>query len=74
LGGVSLDRFDIISFNSGKYLVRAVVFDKKINRTWVLVIVYGAAQEGDKEEFLVEIAQVCSNQTFPLWLVGISIF
>jgi hypothetical protein len=33
------------------------------------VIVYGAAQSCDKEEFLVELGNVCSNQTLPL-LVG----
>jgi hypothetical protein len=47
-----------------------VVFDKKINKTWALVIVYGASHEVGKEEFLVELAQVCSNQTFPISVGG----
>jgi hypothetical protein len=36
---------------TGKFYLRAAVFDKKINTSWVLVIVYGAAQGEDKEEF-----------------------
>jgi hypothetical protein len=31
-----------------------VVFDKK-NKQWVMVVVYGAAQEEDKEGFLSEL-------------------
>jgi hypothetical protein len=34
-----------------------------------LVIVYGAAQEDDKEEFLTELGNICRDQSLPL-LVG----
>jgi hypothetical protein len=51
--------------------LRAVVFDKKINQTWVLVIVYGAAQEEDKEYiFLSKLTTVCSNHSLPLLIGG----
>jgi hypothetical protein len=36
---------------------------------WCLIIVYGAAHNCDKEEFLVELGNICSNQTLPI-LVG----
>jgi hypothetical protein len=48
LAGICLDRFDTTDFSNGKYFLRAVVLDKKMNFTWVLVIVYGALQEEDK--------------------------
>jgi exonuclease III len=35
-----------------------------------LVLVYGAAQEADKEEFLVELAEICSNQRLPMLIGG----
>jgi hypothetical protein len=34
-----------------------------------LIIVYGAAQASEKEDFLVELGNICSNQTLPI-LVG----
>jgi hypothetical protein len=53
LGGINLDRFDIVNFTIGTYYIRAVVFEKLVNPTWVLIIVYGAAQEDDKKIFLL---------------------
>jgi hypothetical protein len=43
--------------------------DLKLHLKWKLVIVYGAAQLEDKEEFLAELGNVCSDQSLPL-LVG----
>jgi hypothetical protein len=51
LGGFCTHRFDIINFSSGKFYIRLVVLDKKINSLWVLVIDYGAAQEEDTQVF-----------------------
>jgi hypothetical protein len=64
-----LDRFDIINFPTGKYILRAVVLNKMLNHFWFLVRFYDTTQEEDKEEFLAELATMCSNQSFPL-LIG----
>jgi hypothetical protein len=45
------------------------LLDLKLNVKWCFIIVYGAAQTNDKEEFLVELGNICSNQSLPI-LVG----
>ena len=37
--------------------------------TWVLVVVYGAAQTDRKPDFLVELVRICENEELPM-LVG----
>jgi exonuclease III len=69
LGGFRLSRFTICDTSVGKFYIKATLSDLKLSVKWCLVIVYGAAQSCDKEEFLVELGNVCSNQTLPL-LVG----
>jgi hypothetical protein len=44
--------------------------DLKLNLNWCLVIVYGAAQLCDKEDFLTELGMVCSDQRLPLLIGG----
>jgi hypothetical protein len=44
--------------------------DLKLQLKWNLVIVYGQAQLEDKEEFLAELGNVCSDQEFPLLIGG----
>jgi hypothetical protein len=34
------------------------------------VIVYGAAQNCDEEEFLIELGNICSDQSIPLLIGG----
>jgi hypothetical protein len=46
------------------------LIDLKMMVKWCLVIVYGAAQIYDKEEFLVELGNVCSNQSLPILIGG----
>jgi hypothetical protein len=43
--------------------------DLKLNLKWCLVIVYGADHICDKEDFLIELGNVYSNEALPL-LVG----
>jgi hypothetical protein len=44
--------------------------DLKLHKRWNLVLVCGAAQEADKEDFLVELGNICSDQSFPLLIGG----
>jgi hypothetical protein len=37
---------------------------------WNLIIVYGAAQLDDKEDFLIELGSACSDQELPLLIGG----
>lgn len=42
--------------------------NKRDNCKWVLVVVYGAAQQEHKESFLTELVQTCSKENLPLLL------
>jgi hypothetical protein len=68
-GGISLDRFDVINFTTRNLFLRVVVFDKKVNKTWVFGYSIWSAQEENREELLTELENVCSNQAAPL-LIG----
>jgi hypothetical protein len=69
LGGFRLSRFDIQNTSMGKFHIKVTLLDLKLQLKWNLVIVYGAAQLEDKEEFLTELGTVCNEQSLPL-LVG----
>ena len=69
----------LVGFNSQMINVRKVVpgdrcvkfhiISKSDNFEWVLVAVYGAAQEDKKGEFLSELVRICEDETLPI-LVG----
>jgi exonuclease III len=69
LGGFRLSRFTICDTSVGRFHIKVSLLDLKINVKWCLIIVYGAAQASDKEDFLVELGNICSNQNLPI-LVG----
>jgi hypothetical protein len=49
--------------------VKFYVFSKIDNFKWVMVVVYGAAQEEYKPEFLAELVRICEDEPLPM-LVG----
>jgi hypothetical protein len=59
LGGFKVSRFDIIDTVMGRYCIKVSLQDLKLHKRWNLVLVYGAAQEADKENFLVELV-ICA--------------
>lgn len=69
LCGVRHDTLDIISCTKGKYILQMVLDDKRKKIVWGLLVVYGSAHEESKEEFLVELASMCSNMKVP-YIVG----
>jgi endonuclease/exonuclease/phosphatase family metal-dependent hydrolase len=44
--------------------------DLKIQQKWCLVIVYGAAQDDEKDDFLTDLGDICSDQSLPLLIGG----
>jgi hypothetical protein len=64
-----VERFDVCDVVIGRFIIRVTLFDLKIRKKWYLAIVYGAAQEEDKEDFLRDLGEICREQDLPL-LVG----
>jgi hypothetical protein len=44
--------------------------DLKIQQKWCLVIVYGAAQDDEKDDFLSDLSDICRDQSLPLLIGG----
>ena len=71
----------LLGFNSTSLSVQDVVsgdFCVKLHLTtrldgfhWALVVVYGAAQDNKKPEFLAELVRVCEGETAPLLVGGL---
>jgi hypothetical protein len=59
LGGLRSSKLTQLDVSVGKFHVKMKVFDVLKQIQWHLVVVYGAAQEENKEEFLLELADVC---------------
>lgn len=60
---------DIGSIDEGDFYVKFGLRNKVDDFHWVLIAVYGAAQEEHKEYFLTELVQTCAKKTGPA-LVG----
>lgn len=70
LGFFKSDRFDVEHYSFGRYHIRVQVMDKKLKKPYAIVIVYGAAQEEHKDEFLIELGAACADQQLPLLIGG----
>jgi hypothetical protein len=44
--------------------------DLKIQQKWCPVIVYGAAQVDEKDDFLTDLSDICREQSLPLLIGG----
>jgi endonuclease/exonuclease/phosphatase family metal-dependent hydrolase len=53
----------------GTYVLQHCLWDKKLETKWIPMNVYGAAQVENKEEFLSELASLCSKAKEP-YVVG----
>ena len=53
--GVKKDLYDVGSFQQGDFMLQMNLWDKVNKIKWNLLIVYGAAQEEHKLEFLAEL-------------------
>jgi hypothetical protein len=70
LGGFRYARFEVCETVINRFFIKVTLMDLKIQKKWCLAIVYGAAQEEDKEDFLTELGNICRDQRLPLWVGG----
>jgi exonuclease III len=70
LAGINNALLIVTKVISGDYCVKFHLKIKKDNFEWVLVAVYGAAQDRQKPAFLAELVRICENETLPLMVGG----
>jgi exonuclease III len=70
LGGFKFARFVVVDTTSSRFFIKVTLMDLKLQVKWCLAIVYGAAQEEDKEEFLTELGNIGRDQKLPLLIGG----
>jgi hypothetical protein len=72
-GGILLGINHVVFYiggnDKGDFYVKFLLRNKEDGFKWVVIAVYGAAQDGFKEAFLTEIVQTCSKECLPI-LVG----
>jgi hypothetical protein len=56
--------------DNGDFCVKLHLRSKQDGFEWILVSVYGAAEDSRKPEFLSELVRLCDNETLPLLLAG----
>jgi hypothetical protein len=70
LVGINADTLSVQNIVSGDRCVKFYVTSKKDNFKWVLVAVYGAAQDEQKPEFLAELVRICEDEPLPMIVGG----
>jgi len=61
--------YDIGSIDEGDFYIKFFLRNKSDGFKFVLYMVYGPAQQQNKEDFLIELANTCSRETHP-YIVG----
>ena len=69
LVGINSDSLEVIKVSNGDYCVRLHLKCKRDGFEWILVPVYGAAQDSHKGDFLAELVRTCEHEPLPM-LVG----
>nr|XP_051221032.1 uncharacterized protein LOC127339195 [Lolium perenne] len=69
LVGINSDTLQVSKVSTGDFCVKMHIKCKRDGFEWVLVPVYGAAQDMHKAEFLSELVRTCESETLPM-LVG----
>jgi hypothetical protein len=70
LVGINTNTLLVNRVDSGDYCVKLSITSKVDGFQWLLVPVYGAAQDKNKYEFLVELVRTCEAETLPMLLAG----
>lgn len=70
LCGVKKDLYDVGSFQQGEYMLQMNLWDKINKIKWNLLVVYEAAQEENKMDFLSELSSFCSKNKEPILIGG----
>ena len=63
LVGFNSSSFSVHSVARGDFCVKFHVIAKRDGFLWSLVVVYGAAQDDKKPEFLAELVRICEGET-----------
>jgi hypothetical protein len=61
--GVNLDIFIVDQIIHGNFYVKFKLKNKNTNFQWILISVYGLAQEDRKHNFLKELVHTCNVET-----------
>jgi hypothetical protein len=70
LVGICIEFYDVGSFHQGDFMLQVNLWDKINKIKWNMLVVYGAAQEEFKIDFLSELFAFCSRSSEPLLIGG----
>jgi hypothetical protein len=70
LVGVKIEYYDVGAFHQGDFMLQLDLWDKINKCKWNLLVLYGAAQDENKIQFLSELSAFCSKSNEPL-LIGV---
>jgi hypothetical protein len=73
LVGIKTDTMDVLACSDGDFHVKLHIQNKLDNFTWSLLVVYGAAQEEFKADFLCEMVNLAKDNPYPILIGGTSI-
>jgi hypothetical protein len=73
LVGVKEDSFEVISWEIFKYCVLVIIKDRKIQKIWRFISIYGSSYEEHKLEFINELHNVMACWDGPTLIGGILI-
>ena len=68
--GLNFSKFDVGSFKKGDFMIQMNLWDKENRVKWNLLVVYGAAQDENKFEFLSELSRFCDANSDPILIGG----
>jgi hypothetical protein len=68
LVGINTQTLSVKKVDNGDFCVKLHIRSKLDGFEWVLVPVYGAAQDAHKAEFLSELVRMCETETLPTLL------
>ena len=70
LVGLNANTLKVNKVENGDFCVKLTIKSKSDGFEWVLVPVYGAAQDALKHEFLSELVRLCDDEPLPMLLAG----
>jgi hypothetical protein len=70
LVGINVSTLNVNKVSNNDFCIKFHIRSKNDGFDWVLVPVYGAAQDDKKPEFLSELVRTCDNEQLPLLIGG----
>ncbi|KAJ1297557.1 hypothetical protein BS78_01G385700 [Paspalum vaginatum] len=72
--GVRVNALDVSLIVEGEFYIKFHLCNRTDNFKWILMAVYGPAQDEIKSAFLTELVRACQHNPLPTLIGGISIF